>query len=86
MISHKISEVQYADHIFVLDKGCVVAQGTHEYLVNSCPLYQKLWRASLRKISDSPFATFSSKEGNKIIHCSEQENLSEDVNRTSFLS
>ena len=86
MISHKISEVQYADHIFVLDKGCVVAQGTHEYLVNSCPLYQKLWRASLRKISDSPFATFSSKEGNKIIHCSEQENLSEDGNRTSFLS
>lgn len=77
MISHKISEVQHADHIFVLDKGRVVAQGTHEQLVLSSQLYQKLWRASLRKLSNSPYA-LSPNAGNTIMNRSEQENLSED--------
>ena len=78
MISHKISEVQYADHIFVLDRGCVVAQGTHEQLVMSSQLYQKLCKASLRKLSNSPYALFSPNAGNVVMNRSEQENLSED--------
>ncbi|MCX6299832.1 MAG: ABC transporter ATP-binding protein [Bacteroidetes bacterium] len=78
MISHKISEVRHADHIFVLDKGRVVAQGTHEQLVLSSQLYQKLWRASLRKLSNSPYTLFSPNADNSILNRSEQENLSED--------
>lgn len=42
VIAHRLSTVQNADLIIVMDDGRVVQRGTHEQLLRSCPLYQKL--------------------------------------------
>ena len=46
VIAHRLHSVQNADQICVMDKGNVAAVGTHEELLKSSPLYQKLWEAS----------------------------------------
>lgn len=42
VIAHRLSTVQNADLIIVMDDGRVVQSGTHELLLRNCPLYQKL--------------------------------------------
>ncbi len=39
LIAQRISAIRYADLILVLDDGKVVGQGTHEELINTCPMY-----------------------------------------------
>ena len=43
IIAHRISTILNSDVIYVLDKGNVVAQGTHSELINECPIYKKLY-------------------------------------------
>jgi ATP-binding cassette subfamily B protein len=40
--SHRVSTVREADHILVLDDGCIVEQGTHEELVRLGKRYTQL--------------------------------------------
>ena len=47
LIAHRLSTVHNADRIVVMDRGRVVAQGTHEQLLGSCDLYQRLTRTQL---------------------------------------
>lgn len=42
VIAHRLSTVRDADRILVLDAGRLVAQGTHETLVDESPLYRSL--------------------------------------------
>ena len=44
MIAHRLSTVVNADRIFVIDRGFVVEQGTHEELVAQGGLYARMWR------------------------------------------
>ena len=45
VIAHRLSTIVGADRIVVLNGGRVEAQGTHEELLQACPLYQGLWQA-----------------------------------------
>ena len=47
IIAHRLSTVKNADNIVVLDKGCVVEQGTHEELVNLKGVFYKLIKNQL---------------------------------------
>jgi ATP-binding cassette subfamily B protein len=46
VIAHRLSSIKNADKICVLKAGNVIAQGTHEELMNNCEEFQKLWQAS----------------------------------------
>ncbi len=42
VIAHRLATVIWADRIFLLDGGRIVATGTHEQLINESPLYRHL--------------------------------------------
>jgi len=42
MIAHRLSTVEKADKIFVLDHGCLVEEGTHEILLEKGGFYARL--------------------------------------------
>lgn len=44
-IAHRLSSIQDADRILVLDKGKMVGFGTHMDLMNSCAQYYKLYQS-----------------------------------------
>ncbi|MFH1371219.1 MAG: ABC transporter transmembrane domain-containing protein [Planctomycetota bacterium] len=47
VIAHRFSTIIAADVIVVMDKGQIVAQGRHEGLMRTCPLYQRLYETQL---------------------------------------
>jgi len=53
IIAHRLSAIQYADEIVVLEKGRIIAQGEHQALMEDCPYYFRLYgeqaKAALQK-------------------------------------
>jgi ABC-type multidrug transport system fused ATPase/permease subunit len=47
IIAHRFSTVINADVIVVIDKGRIVAQGSHDELISSCDLYKSLYETQL---------------------------------------
>ena len=47
VIAHRLSTIKSADNIVVLENGKVLAQGTQEQLLESCPLYNDMWQAHI---------------------------------------
>lgn len=43
LITHRLSQIRWADHIVVLRKGRIVAQGTHETLLEQSESYQRIF-------------------------------------------
>ncbi len=43
VIAHRLSTIRHADNIVVMDLGRIVAQGTHDELINGEGLYHRLW-------------------------------------------
>jgi ABC-type multidrug transport system fused ATPase/permease subunit len=42
IVAHRLSTVQHADRIVVLDSGRIIDEGKHDELVSRCPLYREL--------------------------------------------
>lgn len=47
LIAHRLSTIMHADTIYVLEKGQIVEQGSHEELVNRKGLYYAMWRQQI---------------------------------------
>lgn len=43
LITHRLSQIRWADHIVVLKRGRVVAQGTHDDLLESSEAYRRIF-------------------------------------------
>jgi ATP-binding cassette subfamily B multidrug efflux pump len=52
VIAQRISTVLNADQILVLDKGRIVARGTHEELMESSPIYAEIYHSQLHGESE----------------------------------
>jgi ATP-binding cassette subfamily B protein len=51
-IAHRLATVQHADRIVVMDRGAIVAQGTHAELVRQDGLYASLARLQFLTTGD----------------------------------
>lgn len=49
VIAHRLSTIRHADRIAVLDKGILVATGTHDTLLEDSPLYARLASLQFRE-------------------------------------
>ena len=46
-VAQRISALIDLDHIYVLERGEIIADGTHEELLVSSPLYQEIYESQL---------------------------------------
>jgi ATP-binding cassette subfamily B protein len=47
LIAHRLSTIRHADKIYVLERGNVIEQGTHDELVTRNGLYYAMWRQQI---------------------------------------
>ena len=47
VIAHRLSTIVDSDRIFVIQDGSVQASGAHAELLESCPQYEKMWKAHI---------------------------------------
>ncbi len=48
VISQRATSIQHADHILVLDDGTCVGYGTHETLLENCPVYAEIYHTQMQ--------------------------------------
>ncbi len=56
LVAHRLSTIMHADTIYVLEKGKIVEQGSHEELLKQQGLYSALWRQQVASKEISPIA------------------------------
>ena len=50
LISNRISSIEHTDLILVMDKGKIIARGSHPELIETCELYKRIYlRQQLEK-------------------------------------
>ncbi len=49
IVSQRTSSLQHADQILVLDDGKAVGLGTHDRLLESCPVYKEIYESQFKK-------------------------------------
>ena len=58
VIAHRLSTVQHADTILVMDNGEIVEQGTHQELILHEGLYNRLYELQFRDLDSSNLSSF----------------------------
>ena len=48
VIAHRLTTVQEADQIIVLDRGCIIEQGTHDSLLSNNGAYAQMYRTGMK--------------------------------------
>lgn len=61
LISHRITTIQHADCIIVLDDGRIAQQGTHEELCAKDGIYRRIWQIQ-NSVDDDTASSVSGKE------------------------
>lgn len=46
-VAHRLSTLKGINRIIVMDKGQIIAEGTHQELLVTCSLYQRLWEVQI---------------------------------------
>lgn len=49
IIAHKLSTLDFVDKIIYLENGSLIAEGTKEELLKTCPEFKKMWKYSEQK-------------------------------------
>ena len=49
VIAHRLSTILNSEKIFVIDKGQLISEGTHEDLLDSSPVYKNFYNKQIRK-------------------------------------
>lgn len=49
LVAHRLSTIMHADHIYVLEKGTIIENGTHEELISKKGLYAAMWREQISR-------------------------------------
>lgn len=50
VVAHRLSTIQHAQQILVVDGGSIIARGTQDELLESCPLYRSMWEQHIRAV------------------------------------
>ncbi|MEG6511744.1 ABC transporter ATP-binding protein [Desulforamulus ruminis] len=50
VIAHRLSTIMYSEKIIVIDQGKIQTQGTHEELLEGCPLYRNMWNDHIEAV------------------------------------
>ena len=48
-IAQRVASVRNADKIVVLNDGEIASIGSHDELINTCPIYQEIYNSQLKK-------------------------------------
>ncbi|MBN1219084.1 MAG: ABC transporter ATP-binding protein [Anaerolineae bacterium] len=72
VIAHRLSTVRRADLILVLEKGQIVARGTHTTLLHSSELYREVYHRQLRPEEFSSVSSTKSGSGRQVDHKPEE--------------
>ena len=49
IVSQRVSTIQHADYILVLDSGQIVERGKHEELMKNSTIYQEIYKTQIKK-------------------------------------
>ncbi len=49
IIAQRVSTIRHADQIIVLNEGQMVGKGTHEELMQNCPVYQEIYQSQTKE-------------------------------------
>ena len=49
IVSQRTSSIRFADSIVTLDEGRVAGVGTHDALLETCPVYREIYDSQFRK-------------------------------------
>ncbi|MDY6290087.1 MAG: ABC transporter ATP-binding protein [Succiniclasticum sp.] len=57
IVAQRVASVRRASRILILDNGCIVAEGTHQELLQSCKIYQDIYRSQIGDIASAENTT-----------------------------